>query len=483
MRPPTFTSTSTLLLTPPQPGFGDLRIVNPPAVSGSAYRTFILDGPPLEQVLMARGEATDPANVTALKKNLSITVEGQQISSIIRITLTDSDAMRAADIVNRLADAVVGWDEHRGRQSLESGVRSLERSLEQLEQRLASETAAGADTEATLQLVERQRQELAGAAGRLDEVTVAPLVDVLRYGRPATQADPKHALRNGTIAFIVTALLIYGLLLLRSLLDRHLKSASEAGDLTQLPVLSTYPGGQNVRNRSAAERDAADILRDNLIRLTGIQRGRPRVIIVTTAIGASGRRVISESLSGSFSRAGYRALMLDANLRGHAIRTLFEETQREGRHHERTPTQTFDGRPDNRTLFDVIPTLSLSDSPADLLRTKLPEMVERWKKRFDVIILDSAPVLPYPDTRGIAHLADHSLLVVSLGSSEPDAITAASAELRKLSSSPVGVVALDAAGSWVRFRHRLKRNVRAVRQLFSSLVLPRSSRKEAGSAG
>lgn len=144
--PDTYSSTATLLLASPQQGLDNLGIVTPPAVDASAYRTLIRDGPLMERVLEQRGEATNTETTEVLRRNLRVTIDSQQISSVIRVTLTDRNALRAADIVNLLASATVDWDRERGRQGLTSGISSLERSVAQLQTQLAEQQAAGLDS-------------------------------------------------------------------------------------------------------------------------------------------------------------------------------------------------------------------------------------------------------------------------------------------------------------------------------------------------
>ena len=88
---PTYTSTVTLLLASPQQGLESLGIVTPPAVDASAYRTLILDGPLLELALTDMGEAPTTETVEAVRNNLRVTIDSQQISSVIRIQVTDAD--------------------------------------------------------------------------------------------------------------------------------------------------------------------------------------------------------------------------------------------------------------------------------------------------------------------------------------------------------------------------------------------------------
>src|SRR5690625_3893741 len=206
--PDSYTPTTTLLLTDSAPGAPSFDVVTPPPVSAATYRTYILDGDVLSRVLEDRGEPLNSTAIEELRRALDVKIEEQQVSSIIRVSLTDADPERAADIVNRIARYTVTWDTERGRRSLEAGVDSLEAALDGLHERRAAEAAAGADTDTTDALIERQEQELDSARERLAELIVVPLLDVLRVVEPPTEPDPKHELSNAVIGGVAAAAVV-----------------------------------------------------------------------------------------------------------------------------------------------------------------------------------------------------------------------------------------------------------------------------------
>lgn len=445
---PTYTSTVTLLLASPQQGLESLGIVTPPAVDASAYRTLILDGPLLELALTAMGEAPTTETVEAVRQNLRVTIDSQQISSVIRIQMTDADPLRAADLANQLAGLSVDWDRERGRQGLTSGIASLERSVQQLQNQLNTQQADGLDTSVTAALLQQQQNELAGARSRVEAIVVAPLIDVLRFAEPATEADSRQSLLYAVIAFVAAALLVYLALFIRMLLNQRLRSAAEASAVTRLPVLSVFPGAGH-RNPERAERDAADILRASLLDPFDAGDVDSLVILVTTAESASGRRSVSTALAESFGRAGHQTLLVDANLRNPGSGDAFGLRDGEFASLEQyliDPDKRLEliaARRDGIRMFSLMPSFRPADWPADLLRGSLPDLISRWRRRFKVIILETAPILPYPDTLGIAHIADRALLVAGMGRSDPDRLQAAADSLRKFRANMPGMVLVD----------------------------------------
>ena len=480
LAPSTYTSTVTLLLASPQQGLDSLGIVTPPPVDASAYRTLILDGPLLALALAQLGEPDDAASVEALRRSLRVNIDSQQISSVIRLQVTDRDPVRAADMANQLASRTVDWDRERGRQGLASGISSLERSVQQLQNQLAGQQAEGHDTSVTTALLQQQQNELTAARSRLAAIVVAPLIDVLRFAEPATEADPRRPLLYAIAAFTLTVLLVYLVLFVRMLLNQRLRSAAEASSVTRLPVLSVFPGAGH-RNPERAERDAADILRASLLDPFDAAEVESLVILVTTAESASGRRSVSTALAESFGRAGHPTLLVDANLRNPSSGDAFGLRDGEFASLEQyliQPDKRLEliaARRDGIRMFSLMPSFRPADWPADLLRGSLPDLINRWRRRFKIIILETAPILPYPDTLGIANIADRSLLVAGMGRSDPDRLQAAADALRKFRASSPSLVLVDTAT--LAWQLGLKRDQEPLSERYSISLL-RAARRD-----
>ncbi|MEM7709293.1 MAG: CpsD/CapB family tyrosine-protein kinase, partial [Pseudomonadota bacterium] len=79
---------------------------------------------------------------------------------------------------------------------------------------------------------------------------------------------------------------------------------------------------------------------------------------------------------------------------------------------------------DHATDLSVITTrLDASDPAGVLLTDKLPSLVEELRGRFDVVILDTAPLLPVADALPATRLADQIVMMVPYGSAADDIVT------------------------------------------------------------
>jgi capsular exopolysaccharide synthesis family protein len=147
--------------------------------------------------------------------------------------------------------------------------------------------------------------------------------------------------------------------------------------------------------------------------------GRLSVVAVSSAASGEGKTTTSINLAGALAQApGSRVLLVDADLRNSSI----------GRHLAL-------GELGNHGLVEAIldPNLRLDDvvralpafnlhvlaagtlpaTPYEVLQSpRLEEILEEARRRYDFVIVDTAPLVPVPDSRIIAKLVDGVLLVV-----------------------------------------------------------------------
>src|SRR5690554_5612225 len=192
--PAVYSSTASLLVTSPQSGLQALGIIAPPPIDAGAYRTLIMHGPIVPRVLQQTGGPFTVAAQDALQDNLSVTVQGQQVSSLIQIEVKDADPARAARLANAIATAVVDWDRERARQSVTMGVTTQEETVWHLETQLQERLATGADTASIEQQLQVQRAALAASRDRLQTIAIVPAIEVLSEATPAAEPDSKLAL-------------------------------------------------------------------------------------------------------------------------------------------------------------------------------------------------------------------------------------------------------------------------------------------------
>jgi capsular exopolysaccharide synthesis family protein len=156
-------------------------------------------------------------------------------------------------------------------------------------------------------------------------------------------------------------------------------------------------------------------LRTNLERAS---REQPtRVLAVTSSLPGEGKTTIAASLAVTLARLESRVLLIDADLRKPGVGRTFGIDAAPGLVPVLRGTTSLEAaeRPGPVPFLSIIPTGTDVDA-GDLLARNLAEILRRASSRFDVVIVDSPPILVGDDARTIATLCDGVLFVVSADS-------------------------------------------------------------------
>ena len=142
---------------------------------------------------------------------------------------------------------------------------------------------------------------------------------------------------------------------------------------------------------------------------------RRKPLVVTAARGGSGSSVVAANLAIAFAQLGERTLLVDANLRRPAQHALFGLGQADGL------SSLLAGKSGLQKLLSPAPpfaTLAVlcagatPPNPHELLSTvHFSYTIETAPTAFDVVIIDSPPLLEYPDAQVIAARAGGCVLV------------------------------------------------------------------------
>lgn len=146
------------------------------------------------------------------------------------------------------------------------------------------------------------------------------------------------------------------------------------------------------------------------------------VIAVSSPGHGDGKTIAAINLTGALAQApAGRILLVDADLREPAVaaRLGMEDHGTPGLAGAiLDPSLALDDVVRVRTPFNlaVLPAGERSASPYELLKSpRLGELLEAARRRYDFVVLDTSPLVPFPDCRAIARWADGLLLVVSAG--------------------------------------------------------------------
>jgi Mrp family chromosome partitioning ATPase len=430
----------TLVVSQSVPRVTSVEIIAAPVVDPGVYRTAVYEGDVLRRALAAAaGGPVSPRDVERYARSVRITIEPQQLSSILRIDVRDSSPVWAADLANAIAQELVVWDYTRAQSRFMQAVAAIERSIASIDAELTdpqvSATEARQEALRALradQLAALERTRAAGAVA-----VYVPLVEQLSAAAPPTDRVSPRPVLNVAIALLLGLMAGYGLFLIVAVSNPRVGNAEDLQRFSGLPVLAEFPRrGMPTRERSE---EAIGWLHARLAKM------KPResclVVAITGLRAPDDSGSVAVSLAEAFARTGERTLLIDADWRrGRTTQELGLDVAHTGRAAGDFEPPTAKVVVDNERSFDFLGAAMATGRPADRLGRFIDEQRATWPQRFDVVVLETSPLLPFADALVVATHAVGTVLCVQPGVASRSDIRRALALLNDVGVRVVGTV-------------------------------------------
>ncbi len=443
---PVYEATTTILAAESSSASSD-RVLTPPPIEHSTYQTIILSNPVIESAYAQFGQMNPSrSDLSALRKELLIEIDGgrDDVSSLIYLTAAAPTGENAAVYSDAVAQALVAWDRERASANITQHISTLEGQIEALDDsieslRLMGDVGNQNEIESRMALRAQQQEELFYARA-LKNSTTGLLTIVEPATVPPRPAAP-NPVRNAALAAILGIFIVYGVLLLRNALDSRLRRVEDVAALG-LSILAEVPKVSKSRRLSP---EAMSFLRTNL--LFAAQEG-PKVFLISSAKGAEGKSSVALNLAESFARNDYRTLLVDADMRKPDVADEYRiapGSRKQLADFLRNPeldvtAETTHVAINQTQNLEVIPTFEPTSAAPELLSSGVRACLECWRKHYDVIVIDSAPLLPVADSLTIAPFCTGTVLVASLAGTDRRSLQVAAERLQNIGVRVLGAV-------------------------------------------
>jgi succinoglycan biosynthesis transport protein ExoP len=338
--------------------------------------------------------------------------------------------------------------------------------------------------EATLQ---RVKESTIASALRASNIRVIDSAKV-----PEVPYKPSLAM-NAAIGLLSGLILGFGFVVMRERGDRTIQEPGDASYFLGLPELGVVPTasiGKRVvirvgRKKRTASRTSmllparallpADkkTLTKPRIQLTSWQRNpslvsegfrsvlasimfaghngnRPRVLVITSAGPMEGKTTTASNLAIGFAKINQRVLLIDGDLRKPSLHEIFELDNSDGLLDLLKDRQLDEDAAGTLVRETPIPNLYVLTSGGQvgvglnlLFSSLVPSLIALYKKQYDIVIIDTPPMLHMPDARLLGRMADAVVLVVRAGRTSRDGASAARQILAQDNTRVLGVVLND----------------------------------------
>ncbi len=339
-------------------------------------------------------------DVTSDQLARRITASAPLDTSIIDITVTDTDPVLASEIANATSESlttVVG----------------------------VIETPDGENTVSPVKLTLAQQASI-------PSVPVSPNV-------------PLNIALGGLIGLAIGL----GLAVLRETLETRIRNERDVESITDAPILGGIVFDPKAQSRPlivqadprSPRAESFRTLRTNLQFLDADRTDRS--FVVTSSIESEGKSTTGANLAIALSDAGSRVLLVDADLRRPKVSDYMGLEGAVGL------TDVLIGRAElkdvvqpwgRRELF-VLPAGHIPPNPSELLGSeRMSHLISEFNRAFDVVIYDSPPLLPVTDAAILAKNVGGTLVVVAAGRTHKNQLKGALSALENVGAPVSGLV-------------------------------------------
>jgi succinoglycan biosynthesis transport protein ExoP len=276
--------------------------------------------------------------------------------------------------------------------------------------------------------VDSNRSQYESLIGKLNEVGVgselrssnASIIDLAV--RPNNPYTPRLSI-NMAIAFAFFAMLAAGIILLLELMNNTFSTPDQIENDLKLSVLGIVPKvpeasvSDEFNNPQSGLSESYRTLRTSM-QFTGTDAGL-KTIVVTSPEPSEGKTTTSLAIAENFANLGKRVLLIDGDLRKPKLHRVLKTDNATGLSNLLTNVVLAGGvesvfQPTGNPNLTFMSSGTVPPNPADILMSpRMGVMLQLCKKRYDMIIIDSPPVIGLSDAPILARQADATLLVIA----------------------------------------------------------------------
>ncbi len=228
-------------------------------------------------------------------------------------------------------------------------------------------------------------------------------------------AKPNTAL-NLALGGVLGLMFGIGLAFFLEYMDTSVKNLDDVEKLLGVPVLAVVPKNVGVLHRSSGfnpDSEAYRILRTNI----EFNRKSPDANCISVVSGGAGegKSTTMANLAYICAQGGYNVLLIDADLRRPSMHTHFDVSHTVGLTNYLTTNIRLEDvvlRTAVENLYFLPSGLLPSDSAGILNSQRMVDLIADVKSRFDLVLIDSPPILGVSDASVLANEADLTIIVV-----------------------------------------------------------------------
>ena len=382
-----------------------------------------------------------------------VTARAEARTQLVIVQARGLTAKRAAETANAVAQAAVEVTRDETRKQFADAADAQRAALKKINRKKPGNGLTIANLQASI----TRSTELSKVAS---PATVRRTADP-----PGSPYSPKPV-RNTLLGLLIGLTLGLVGAFLRDSLDRRFKTSHEITDELHLPLIGHVPedalgrtliegGGRQSLPESALE--SFRILRTNIDFLN--VDSPPKLVVVTSALPEEGKSTVVAGLAAAYALAGKRTLIVECDLRRPTLAGRLQIKSSPGLTDylagHATPQEVLQtiappstGTNGNQAAegATAVPLVALvagspAPQPAELLRSqRCSAFFAQVREAYDIVLVDTPPVLAVADTLELLPGADAVVVCVRASKTTRDQARAARAAMSHLPERPAGIV-------------------------------------------
>jgi capsular exopolysaccharide synthesis family protein len=337
---------------------------------------------------------------TAAELAANISVDSPLNTVLINITVTNTDARLAAEIVNAVGDSFIN-------------------------------------------VIVNDLESATGDGPSLVKIaTIIPGLEATEPSSPRTEINLTLGLLVGLASGIATAVL-------RNTLDTRIHSSHDIELVTSAPIIGGISYDPSAKKRPLIvhvdpRNPRAESFRAMRTNLQFINIESPsRCLVVTSSLPGEGKTTTTSNLAIALAETGMTVAVVDGDLR---LPRLAETLGLEG---VAGLTDVLIGRADLQDTLQpwgvgtlsVLPAGRIPPNPSELLGSKaMVSLLESLTSAFDYVLIDAPPLLPVTDAAILSKLTGGAIVVAAAGRTSRNELDSALRSLEHIGSKVLGVV-------------------------------------------
>jgi succinoglycan biosynthesis transport protein ExoP len=430
---------------------------------------------PVARTPQARAQTVDePQVIRRLQKSLPEELSVEQLAGAVSTTLDEesflvdvnaswSEAAFAATLANEFAEQAVDYTNQTTRDDYRDAQKEIERQIDDLDAQDLTDQA-----------------ERAALIGQLTNIRFlaenAEPARIAEVAQPPSSPTSPKTVRNTALGLLLGLIIGIVVAFVRDTLDRRLRGARDVHDQLGYPVLGHVREdsmGRKLRSENGydpqlqTDLESFRIIRQNLQFLSSGDTPR-RTTLVTSPLPAEGKSTVAASLAIASAAAGKATLLVEADLRRPELANRLGVQTAPGL------TDYLVGQAEPRDILQICPPATgggaapqangdggtdgpppptpakplvfiaagtQSPHPAELLGSeRLRAFLDQVSEAYEMVVIDTSPLLPVADTLELLPHVDNVLLCVRSGQTTRDQASAARAALEHFPDRPTGLV-------------------------------------------